>query len=201
MIAGDTDLDAIFKRLHLGNARAVDRSRFLTLLATEEVAPSANAARACDAPRTLSISENHRRFQLHLSVVAAPADARLGALAGLCDRKAIVDPRGKPGRGKAHLAIVAAYRAIQNGFDAFLTTTAALIDDLSAAFRVGELANALTTYTHPAVLVVDEVDHLTYGTDAATLLFQVVNGRYRRHRPDDLHRQQIAQSVGPRAPR
>jgi replication-associated recombination protein RarA len=62
---------------------------------------------------------------------------------------------GKPGRGKTHLAIAVAYRAIQNGFDAFFTTAAALIDDLSAAFRAGELANALPTYTHPAVLVVD----------------------------------------------
>jgi len=33
---------------------------------------------------------------------------------------------------------------------------------------------------HP-VLVVDEVGYLTYGTDAANLLFQVV--RHRRHRP------------------
>ena len=56
---------------------------------------------------------------------------------------------GKPGRGKTHLAIAIAYRAIQNGFDAFFTTAAALIDDLSAAFRAGELAQALPTYTHP----------------------------------------------------
>jgi DNA replication protein DnaC len=35
---------------------------------------------------------------------------------------------GKPGRGKTHLAIAIAYRAIQNDFDAFFTTAAALID-------------------------------------------------------------------------
>jgi hypothetical protein len=90
---------------------------------------------------------------------------------------------GKPGRGKTHLAIAIAYRAIQNGFDAFFTTAAALIDDLSAAFRAGELAQALPTYTHPAILVVDEVGYLTYGTDAANMLFHVVNERHRRHRP------------------
>jgi hypothetical protein len=50
---------------------------------------------------------------------------------------------GKPGRGKTHLAIAIAYRAIQNGFDAYFTTAAALIDDLSAAFRAGELAQPL----------------------------------------------------------
>jgi DNA replication protein DnaC len=74
-------------------------------------------------------------------------------------------------------------RAIQNGFDAFFTTAATLIDDLSAAFHAGELTNALPTYTHPAVLVVDEVGYLTYGTDAANMLFHVGNERHRRHRP------------------
>jgi hypothetical protein len=80
------------------------------------------------------------------------------------------------------LAIAVAYRAIQNGFDAAFTTAAALIDDLSAAFRAGELTQALPAYTHPAVLVVDEVGYLTYGTDAANMLFHVVNERHRRHR-------------------
>ena len=89
---------------------------------------------------------------------------------------------GKPGRGKTHLAIAIAYRAIQNGFDAFFTTAATLIDDLSAAFRAGQLAEALQAYTHPSVLVVDEVGYLTYGTDAANMLFHVVNERHRRHR-------------------
>jgi hypothetical protein len=37
-------------------------------------------------------------------------------------------------------------------------------------------------YTHPAVLVVDEVGYLTYGTDAANMLFHVVNERHRRKR-------------------
>jgi DNA replication protein DnaC len=64
---------------------------------------------------------------------------------------------GRPGRGKAHLAVAIAYRAIQNGFDAFFTPAATLIADLSAAVCAGQLANALPTYTHPAVLVVDDV--------------------------------------------
>ena len=62
---------------------------------------------------------------------------------------------GKPGRGKTHLAIAIAYRAIQHGFDALFVTAAELIDDLSAAFRAGRFAAALGTYTHPSVLVVD----------------------------------------------
>src|SRR4029450_594868 len=87
-----------------------------------------------------------------------------------------------PGRGTPRRATACAYRAIQNGFDAFFTTAATLIDDLSAAFRAGQLAEALQGYTHPSVLVVDEVGYLTYGTDAANMLFHVVNERHRRHR-------------------
>ena len=78
---------------------------------------------------------------------------------------------GKPGRGKTHLAVAIAYRAIQNGFDARFVTAAELIDDLSAAFRRGQLAEALAPYVQPSVLVVDEVGYLTYGTDAANMLF------------------------------
>jgi len=61
-------------------------------------------------------------------------------------------------------------------------TAAELIDDLSAAFRSGRLADALAAYTHPAVLVGDEVGYLTCGTDAANMLFHVVNDRHRKKR-------------------
>jgi DNA replication protein DnaC len=89
---------------------------------------------------------------------------------------------GKPGRRKTHLAVAIAYRAIQNGSDARFVTAAELIDDLSAAFRRGRLAEALATYLQPDVLVVDEVGYLTYGTDAANMLFHVVNDRHRKKR-------------------
>src|SRR2546427_517801 len=90
---------------------------------------------------------------------------------------------GPSGTGKTHLAIAIAYRAIQNGFDALFTTATALIEDLSAATREGTLRPVLPTYTHPAVLVIDEVGYLGYGPDAANVLFQVVNDRYLHHRP------------------
>jgi DNA replication protein DnaC len=197
MTAADTDLDALFKRLHLANARRVWRDLvqraeretwaygdFLTLLVSEEIAHRQQTrlgrlTRRAQFPFLKTIDDFNFTYQSSL---------RLHMLGSALSVDFVTEGRslilaGKPGRGKTHLAIAIAYRAIQNGFDAFFTTVAALIDDLSAAFRAGALAEALPTYTHPAVLIVDEVGYLTYGTDAANMLFHVVNERHRRHRP------------------
>ena len=90
---------------------------------------------------------------------------------------------GKTGRGKTHLAVAIGYRAIQNGFETFCTTAAELVEDLSNASKKGRLQESLLTYTHPHVLLVDEVGYLTYGPDAANVLFHVVNDRHLRKRP------------------
>jgi len=63
------------------------------------------------------------------------------------------------------------------------TTAAELIEDLSNASQKGHLHQSLSTYTHPHVLVVDEVGYLTYGSDAANVLFHVVNVRHLKKRP------------------
>ncbi len=166
MIPPDVDLDALFKRLHLANARRVWRDLvqraereswsyrgFLALLVAEETAHRQQTrltrlTRRAHFPFFKTIDDFNFTYQ---------STVRLNVLGS------------------------AAYRAIQNGFDAFFTTAATLIDDLSAAFRAGELAHALPTYTHPAVLIV-EVGYLTYGTDAANMLFHVVNERHRHKR-------------------
>jgi len=192
----DQGLDALFKRLHLANARRVWRDLvqraeretwtyrdFLTLLVAEEIAHRQQTrltrlTRRAHFPFLKTIDDFQFTYQ---------STVRLNVLGSALSPDFVTDGRsvifgGKPGRGKTHLAVAIAYRAIQNGFDAFFTTAATLIDDLSAAFRTGELAQALPTYTHPAVLVVDEVGYLTYGTDAANMLFHVVNERHRRRR-------------------
>ena len=90
--------------------------------------------------------------------------------------------KGKSGRGKTHLAIAIAYRAIQHGFTARFVTAAALIEELSEATRQGRLQAVLAAYLQPHVLVVDEVGYLSYGPDAANVLFHVVNERHLRGR-------------------
>ncbi len=192
----DDELDALLKRLHLANARRiwqqlVQRAEkeewsyrdFLVLLVAEEIAQRQQTrlgrlSRRASFPFFKTIDDFNFTYQ---------STVRLSLLGSALSPDFITEGRclilfGKPGRGKTHLAVALAYRTIQNGFDAFFTTAAELIDDLSAAFREGRLAEALTTYTHPALLVVDEVGYLTYGTDAANMLFHVVNDRHRRKR-------------------
>lgn len=190
------DLDALLKRLHLANTRRVWRDllvraeqeewtyeHLLTLIVTEEIAQRqqtrlSRLSRRAGFPFLKTIDDFNFTYQSTL---------RLALLGSALSPDFVTDGRalillGKPGRGKTHLAVAIAYRAIQNGFDARFVTAAELIDDLSAAFRTGRLAEALPTYTHPDVLVVDEVGYLTYGTDAANMLFHVVNDRHRRKR-------------------
>jgi DNA replication protein DnaC len=192
----DLDLDALLKRLNLANTRRLWRELvqraeregwsygdFLTLLVTEEITHRQQTrlgrlTRRAHFPFLKTIDDfnftHQSTLRLHmLGSALAPDFVTEG-------RSLILT--GKPGRGKTHLAIAIAYRAIQNGFDAFFTTAATLIDDLSAAFREGQLAQALPLYTHPSVLIVDEVGYLTYGTDAANMLFHVVNERHRKQR-------------------
>ena len=196
MTLSELDLDTSLKRLHLANARRVWRDLtgraeredwscrdFLALLIAEEIAHRhqtrlGRGARWARFPFLKTIDDFDFTYQ---SVV------RVSLLGSALSPDFVTAGRsliltGKPGRGKTHLAVAIAYRAIQNGFDARFVTAADLIDDLSAAFRDGRLAETLATYTHPAVLIVDEVGYLTYGTDAANMLFHVVNDRHRKKR-------------------
>jgi DNA replication protein DnaC len=191
------DLDALFKRLHLANARRVwgdlcDRAEreqwscrdFLAVLVMEEIAHRQHtrlrrAVHDAAFPFLKTVDDFDFSFQ------SAVRPALLGSYLG---PEFVTEGRnlillGKTGRGKTHLAIAIAYRAIQHGFTARFTTAAALIEALSAASRVSGVRPPLTTYTQPHVLVIDEVGYLSYGPDAANVLFHVVNDRHLRRRP------------------
>ena len=90
---------------------------------------------------------------------------------------------GGIGRGKTHLAVPIAYRAIQNGFEARFTTADELIGALSHAAAEARLDEALEPYVHPHVLVLDELGYQSYAPDAANVLYRVVNDRYLKRRP------------------
>ena len=196
MMPSDQELDGLLKRLHLANTRRAWRELarraehenwtyhdFLALLVNEEVAHRQQTrlervVRHARFPFLKTIDDFNFLYQspVRLSLLGSALSADF-TTEGHC-----LIFNGKPGRGKTHLAIAIAYRAIQQGFDAFFVTAAELIDDLSAAFRAGRFAAALAPYTHPSVLVVDEVGYLSCGTDAANVLFHVVNDRHRKKR-------------------
>jgi DNA replication protein DnaC len=196
MTLSEQALDALLKRLHLANMRRAWRELtrraeqeewsyrdFLALLISEEIAHRQQTrwhrlVRRARFPFLKTIDDFNF---IHQSTL------RLSLLGSALAPEFVTEGRclilgGKPGRGKTHLAVAIAYRAIQNGFDALFVTAAELIDDLSAAFRTGRLADALAAYIHPGVLIVDEVGYLTYGTDAANMFFHVVNDRHRKKR-------------------
>jgi DNA replication protein DnaC len=196
MMQSDVDLGTLLKRINLANSRRVypqliERAEqegwsfhdFLSVLAAEEVAHRQQTrvqriTRRARFPFLKTVDDFNFTYQ---------STVKLQLLGSALSPDFVTEGRclvlmGKPGRGKTHLAIAIAYRAIQNGFDALFVTAAELIDDLSGAFRQGRLAMGLTRYANPDVLVVDEVGYLTYGTDAANILFHVVNARHLRRR-------------------
>lgn len=191
-----TELDPLLKRLNLANTRRVWRDlvtraeqedwsyeQFLQAMLAEEVAHRRGtrlqrAVRAANFPFLRTVEEFDFTYQSTLRLTTMGSllspDFVLGGHAVIFE--------GKPGRGKTHLAIAVAYRALQSGFEARFTTAAALIDELSSASRAGTLREAVASYVKPHVLLVDEVGYLTYGTDAANVLFHVVNERHIRKR-------------------
>jgi len=190
-------LEVHFRRLNLAHTRRIykqvaDRAEkeswsyrdFLALLLAEEVARRKQTrlqrcTRSAHFPFFKTIDEFD--FTLQSTLRESVIGSYLGLDFVTEGRSLIL--HGKTGRGKTHLAVAIGYRAIQNGFETLFTTAAELIEDLSNASKRGNLQESLAAYTHPHALIIDEVGYLTYGPDAANVLFHVVNDRHLRKRP------------------
>jgi DNA replication protein DnaC len=191
------DLEVLLKRLSLANTRKnyhslLERAEseswscreFLGVLATEEVAQRQQTR--------IQRAVHQARFPFLKTIddfdFTLQSSLRLQLLGNYLSPELVSEGRnlillGKSGRGKTHLAVAIAYRAIQNGYNASFVTAAALIEELSQASSDRKLHEALVHYIQPHVLVIDEVGYLSYGPDAANVLFHVVNERHKRGRP------------------
>jgi DNA replication protein DnaC len=190
------DLDAMLKRLHLptvrrlypelvlrAEAEGIGYRDFLEILFSEEIAHRAQtritrSVRRARFPFLRTIEEFDFTFQT--SVRLQMLGTLLGSELVSEGRSAILS--GPPGRGKTHLAVAVAYRAIQNGFEAFFTSADEMIGTLSHAALAGRLEEALEPYVHPHVLVIDELGYQSYAADAANVLFRVVSIRHLKRR-------------------
>src|SRR5215831_17721320 len=190
-------LESLFRRLNLAHTRRIyqdvaDRAEkenwtyrdFLAVLLAEEVAHRKQTrlqrcTRSAHFPFFKTIDDFD--FSLQTSLRQPLFASYLGPDFVTEGRSLILF--GKEGRGKTHLAVAIGYRAIQNGFETLCATAAELIEDLSNASKRGQLQEALLTYTRPHVLVIDEIGYLSYGPDAANVLFHVVNHRHLKKRP------------------
>jgi DNA replication protein DnaC len=197
MNAADIDLPRLLKRLHLPTisrlaatlevqaaAEGWSHRDYLAILVAQEVANRNDtrirkATRAARFPHLKTIEEYDFVFQSTVS------RRQLGPFLGpeLVTEGRNLILHGKPGRGKTHLGIAVAYRAIQNGFTARFVTASDLIDELSAASKEGRLREATRVYVEPDVLVIDEVGYLHHADDAANVLYGVVDQRCLKHRP------------------
>ena len=91
---------------------------------------------------------------------------------------------GSNGLGKTMISKNIAHQAVLAGFTVLFTTAAELIEDLRS--RSPEtLRRRLARYTAPQLLAIDEVGYLSYDSNAADLLYNVIDRRYERSRARD----------------
>jgi DNA replication protein DnaC len=87
---------------------------------------------------------------------------------------------GPPGVGKTHLAIGLGRAVVEQGHTVRFTTATALLATLAKAESEGSLADKLTEYSKPRLLIIDELGYLPFERRAAHLFFQLVNRRYEK---------------------
>lgn len=87
---------------------------------------------------------------------------------------------GPPGVGKTHLAIGLGLKAIAAGHRVYFTTATGMVSSLLKAYQENHFEHRLKTYTHPSLLIVDEVGYLPLDRTGANLFFQLISKRYEK---------------------
>jgi DNA replication protein DnaC len=85
---------------------------------------------------------------------------------------------GGAGLGKTHLGTALAYEACLAGHTVLFTTAIDIVNTLAAAQSANRLKTELKRYTHPSIVLIDELGYLPIDKTGADLLFQVFSQRY-----------------------
>ena len=87
---------------------------------------------------------------------------------------------GPNGVGKTMIAQNLAHQAVIRGTTALFTTASHALGELAAAESDAALRRKMKHYTHPELLIIDEVGYLRYGERHADLLFDLISQRYEK---------------------
>lgn len=87
---------------------------------------------------------------------------------------------GPNGVGKTMIARNLGHEALLRGQGVLFTSASAMLSELASCDSASQLERALSKYTRPNVLIVDEVGYMSYGNRHADLLFEVVTRRYEK---------------------
>ena len=85
---------------------------------------------------------------------------------------------GPNGVGKSTVARNIAHQAVMEGHTVLFTSASHMLNELAAQDGDSALRRRLKRYTHPQLLVIDEIGYLSYGNRHADLLFEIVSRRY-----------------------
>ena len=85
---------------------------------------------------------------------------------------------GSNGVGKSTIAKNLAHQAVLRGHSVLFTGASEMLNTLDAQDGNLSLQRRLKYYSHPQVLVIDEIGYLSYANRHADLLFEIINRRY-----------------------
>lgn len=88
---------------------------------------------------------------------------------------------GSPGVGKTHLATAIGLENAKNNHSTYFINCNDLIEVLKKAYSHNRLDDKLRTLSKYKLLIIDEVGYLPIDTEAANMLFQLINKRYEKN--------------------
>ena len=89
---------------------------------------------------------------------------------------------GTSGLGKTHLARALGWSLCQKGRRVRFSTLSSMALDLLTAEQTGTLKKTMSEYTHPALLILDEVGYVVLREPESNLVFQILSQRYESRR-------------------